>query len=55
MDIEHELPAIKRPLWTNDAAIYESSRVEDAVLVFAETGVLRRPLSPSDRWSARAT
>ena len=37
MDLEHELLAIERPLWTNDAAIYESSLVEDAVLVFAET------------------
>jgi hypothetical protein len=42
MDLEHELLAIERPLWTNDAAIYESSFVEDAVLVFAETGVIRR-------------
>jgi hypothetical protein len=42
MDLEHELLAIERPLWTNDAAIYESSLVEDAVLVFAETGVIRR-------------
>src|SRR5918993_4663426 len=42
MDLEHELLAIERLLWTNDAAIYESSLVEDAVLVFAETGVIRR-------------
>jgi hypothetical protein len=42
MDLEHELLAIERALWTNDAAIYESSLLEDAVLVFAETGVIRR-------------
>jgi hypothetical protein len=42
MDLEHELLPIERPHWTNDAAIYESSLVEDAVLVFAETGVIRR-------------
>ena len=42
MDLENELVAIERSLWTNDAAIYESSLIEDAVLVFAETGVIRR-------------
>jgi hypothetical protein len=38
----NELVEIERRLWTNDAAIYEDSLVEDAVLVFAETGPISR-------------
>jgi hypothetical protein len=42
MDLANELLAIERLLWTNDVAVYAANLTEDAVLVFAETGVIRR-------------
>ena len=42
MDLENDLLAIERRLWTNDATIYAASLTDDAVLVFAETGVIGR-------------
>jgi hypothetical protein len=42
MDVQETLLAIERKLWTNNAAIYKHSVTEDAVLVFAETGPIRR-------------
>lgn len=40
--VAEELLAIERRLWTNDAEVYERTLVPDAMLVFAETGVLTR-------------
>jgi predicted enzyme related to lactoylglutathione lyase len=37
-----ELVAIERQLWKNDAELYGANLTEDAVLVFAETGVIER-------------
>jgi hypothetical protein len=37
-----DLIAIERKLWTNDAAYYEHTLTDDALLVFAETGVISR-------------
>ena len=42
MDIEKQLLAIERKLWTNDAILYEDSLIQEALLVFAETGVISR-------------
>jgi hypothetical protein len=41
----NELVEIERKLWTNDADIYEQSLVEDAVLIFAETGAISRDVA----------
>lgn len=40
--VARELLVIERRLWTNDAEFYERTLVPDALLVFAETGVLTR-------------
>lgn len=37
-----ELLEIEKKLWTNNAAFYESALTADAMLVFAETGVITR-------------
>ena len=42
MTLEEQLIDIERRLWTNDAAFYKRNLVEDALLVFAETGVIGR-------------
>jgi hypothetical protein len=42
MQIEKELLEIERGLWTNDAAYYGENLVEEAMLVFAETGPITR-------------
>ena len=42
MGLEKQLIDIERKLWTNDAAFYKKSLIEDALLVFAETGVIGR-------------
>lgn len=61
MSLTDELTTIERQLWTNDAAIYESHFVEDAVLVFPETGritrafaldAIRQEQAEGRRWAA---
>ena len=42
MELEDQLVAIERKLWSNDAAYYRDNLIEEAVLVFAETGVIPR-------------
>jgi hypothetical protein len=42
MDLERQLVGIERRLWTHDAAFYEDSLVDWAVLIFAETGIITR-------------
>jgi hypothetical protein len=42
MAVEEQLVEIERKLWTNDAAYYRDNLIEEAVLVFAETGVIPR-------------
>jgi hypothetical protein len=42
MQLRDQLLAIERRLWTNDAAFYEANLAEEALLVFAETGVITR-------------
>ena len=37
-----ELVALEKALWTNDPVIYRATLVPDAVLVFAETGIISR-------------
>ncbi|MGH9631045.1 MAG: DUF4440 domain-containing protein [Bryobacteraceae bacterium] len=37
-----ELIEIEKKLWTNDAKYYEGTLTKDALLVFAETGVITR-------------
>jgi hypothetical protein len=45
MDPKNELVVIERSLWTNDAEVYAANLAEEAVLVFAETGVIRRDIA----------
>jgi hypothetical protein len=42
MDVQNDLLDIERKLWTNNAVITKHSLIEDAVLVFAETGPITR-------------
>ena len=42
---EKELTSIERKLWRNDAALYKDSLTEEALLVFAETGVITRDVA----------
>jgi hypothetical protein len=42
MGIENHLIDIERKLWTNDAVCYRDSLVEEALLLFPETGVINR-------------
>lgn len=45
MELQDQLVAIERRLWTNEAAIYENHLIEDALLVFPETGVITRHIA----------
>jgi hypothetical protein len=40
--LTEQLVAIERSLWTNDAAVYETTLLPDAVLIFGETGRIDR-------------
>jgi hypothetical protein len=42
MELEKQLIDIERRLWSNDAAFYKANLIDDALLVFAETGVIGR-------------
>ncbi len=42
MDLQAHLTSIERKLWTNDPGFYGDALVEDALLVFPETGVITR-------------
>ena len=45
MNVEKHLLDTERKLWTNDAAFYENNLVEEAVLVFPETGAITRAVA----------
>jgi hypothetical protein len=45
MDIERRLLDIERKLWTNDPVFYENNLIEEARLVFPETGVITRAVA----------
>jgi hypothetical protein len=45
MTFEEQLVAIERKLWKNDAKLYEANVVPEALLVFAETGVITRDVA----------
>src|SRR5215216_610533 len=42
MDVESHLTGIERKLWTNDPEFYTAALVEEALLVFPETGAMTR-------------
>jgi hypothetical protein len=42
MDLTRPLVEIEKQLWKNDAALYHQHLLEEAVLVFAETGVITK-------------
>jgi hypothetical protein len=42
MSLENELMQVERGLWTNDPDLYRASLIEQAMLVFPETGVISR-------------
>lgn len=43
-----ELLAIERRLWTNDARFYRAALLPEAILVFAETGVIGRDVAVAE-------
>jgi hypothetical protein len=45
MALEEQLVEIERKLWTNDAAYYEGHLIEEALLVFPETGPITRDMA----------
>jgi hypothetical protein len=45
MDWQEQLLAIERRLWANDAAFYEANLAKEALLVFAETGLIIRDVA----------
>ena len=45
MTLEQQLVAMERKLWKNDAVLYEENLVPEALLVFAETGVITRDVA----------
>jgi len=45
MTLEEQLVAIERKLWKNDAVLYEENLIDEALLVFAETGVITRDVA----------
>jgi hypothetical protein len=45
MTLEEQLLQIERQLWTNNAELYEDHLLEDAVLVFGETGPIGRDVA----------
>jgi hypothetical protein len=42
MDLAQQLLEVERRLWKNDVDLYRDNLVEDALLVFPETGVIDR-------------
>jgi hypothetical protein len=45
MKLEKQLTDIERKLWTNDVVFYKNSLIEEALLVFPETGVITRDVA----------
>ena len=45
MELDKQLIDIEEKLWTNDAVLYENSLIEEALLVFPETGVITRDVA----------
>jgi hypothetical protein len=45
MELEKQLVNIERKLWSNDAVFYKHSLIEEALLVFPETGVITRDVA----------
>ena len=45
MKLEEQLLQIERQLWTNNAELYHDHLVEDAMLVFGETGPIGRDIA----------
>jgi hypothetical protein len=42
MDLKDELMEVERGLWKNDPDLYKDSLTPEAMLIFPETGVIRR-------------
>jgi hypothetical protein len=40
MDLQDQLLAIERRLWTNDAEVYDVHVTDQALMAFAETGII---------------
>jgi hypothetical protein len=45
MAVEEQLVEIERKLWINDAAYYKDNLIEEALLVFRETGIIPRDMA----------
>src|SRR4029453_17452382 len=54
MELQDQLVAIERRLWTNDAAFYEAHLTDDALLIFAETGAITRDVAVSGTGKSNA-
>jgi hypothetical protein len=48
MQLQDRLLAIERRLWTNNAPFYEANLIDEALLVFAETGVITRDVAVAE-------
>jgi hypothetical protein len=45
MELEKQLIEIERRLWANDAVFYKNNLIDEALLVFPETGVITRGIA----------
>jgi hypothetical protein len=45
MALDNPLMEIERKLWSNDAVFYQDTLIEEALLVFPETGVITRDVA----------
>ena len=45
MELQKELLDIERTRWTNDAVFYKNNLIEEALLVFPETGVITKSVA----------
>ena len=61
MSLQDQLLDIERELWTNDPMTYQQHVIEEAVLVFAETGpigrdtaidAIREEVAKGDKWTS---
>src|SRR5262245_41414816 len=48
MQLQDQLPAVERRLWSNDAAFYDANLIDEALLVFAEIGVITRDVAVAE-------
>ena len=50
MALDKQLMAIESKLWSNDAVFYKDNLIEEALLVFPETGIITRDVAVVRYW-----